>query len=124
MEAPPSPPIERRKFERYLVNLPLNFRERENPSVYPGLSINASEAGLLMQTLKNMRIGTRLYFEVLFAKGFELSTLQGMADIIWKDDYAWDNFKGYKYGLKFVQISVESHTKLKSLLGDHFTLGQ
>ncbi len=111
-----SPSKERRKYERYLINLPLNFQVKENPGVFPGLSINASEAGLLIQTLKNMTIGTRIYLEVLFAKGFELSTLQGMADIIWKDDYVWDNFKGYKYGLKFVQISIENHTKLKLLL--------
>src|SRR3989337_596238 len=90
---------ERRKYERYLINLPLNFQVSENANVYPGLSINASEAGLLIQTLKNMTIGTRLLIEVLFAKGFELSTLQGIADIIWKDDYVWDSFKGYKYGL-------------------------
>lgn len=116
--------IERRKYERYLINLPLNFQVGENINVYPGLSINASETGLLIQTLKNMTIGTRLYIEVLFAKGFELSTLQGMADIIWKDNYFWDNFKGYKYGVRFVQISIESHTKLKLLLGNHFSLEQ
>jgi hypothetical protein len=115
---------ERRKYERYLINLPLNFQVKENPGVHPGLSINASETGLLIQTLKNMTIGTRLYIEVLFAKGFELSTLQGMADIIWKDDYGWDSFKGYKYGLKFVQISIENHTKLKLLLGSYFKLEQ
>jgi hypothetical protein len=119
-----SPPVERRKNERYLINLPLNFQVSENTNVYPALSINASEAGLLIQTLKNMTIGTRLYIEVLFAKGFELSNLQGMADIIWKDDYVWDSFKGYKYGLKFVQISIENHTKLKFLLGSYFKLEQ
>jgi hypothetical protein len=118
------PPVERRKYERYLINLPLNFKVSENTNVYPALSINASEAGLLIQTLKNMTIGTRIYIEVLFAKGFELSNLQGMADIIWKDDYVWDSFKGYKYGLKFVQISIENHTKLKFLLGSNFKLEQ
>ena len=119
-----SPPVERRKYERYLINLPLNFQVSENTNVYPALSINASEAGLLIQALKNMAIGTRLYIEVLFAKGFELSNLQGMADIIWKDDYVWDSFKGYKYGLKFVQISIENHTKLKFLLGSYLKLEQ
>lgn len=115
---------ERRKYERYSINLPLNFKVKENTSLCTGLSINASETGILIQTLTNMTIGTRIYLEVLFAKGFELSTLQGMADIIWKDDYAWDNFKGYKYGLKFVQISIENHTKLKLLLGSCFNLEQ
>jgi len=118
----PSLPKERRKYPRVLINLPLNFRMTENPNLYPGLSINASEAGLLIHTLKNMPIGIRLNIEVLFAKDFQLSNLQGIVEIIWKDNYFWKDCRGYKYGLKFTQISNEDYMKLKVLLSNQYNL--
>jgi hypothetical protein len=117
-----SHPQERRKHQRYLIDLPLNFQMTETSDIHPGLSINASETGLLIQTFKDMPIGIRLKIELLFAKDFELSNLQGMAQIIWKDHYVWSDYKGYKYGLQFVQISNENYKKLKLLLENLFNL--
>ena len=117
-----SHPQERRKHERYLVDLPLNFKMTENSNICTGLSINASETGLLIQTVKDMPIGIRLSLELLFAKGFELSNLQGMVQIIWKDHYVWNDYKGYKYGLQFVHITNENYQKLKLLLQNVFDL--
>ncbi len=111
-----SQPEERRKHQRYLIDLPLNFQTAENSGICSGLSINASETGLLIQAFKDMPIGIRFNIELLFAKDFELSNLQGMVQIIWKDDFVWSDYKGYKYGLKFVQISNEDYKKLKLLL--------
>ena len=109
-------PAERRKHPRYSMDLPLNFMLTENTMIYPGLSIDASEAGLQIQTLKDMPIGIKLYIEVLFAKGFELANLQGLVQVIWKDDYLWKDGVGFKYGLKFVQITSPNYLKLKHLL--------
>ena len=109
-------PEERRKHPRYSIDLPLNFKLSENPIIYSGLSIDASEAGLQIQTLKDMPIGIKLYIEVLFAKGFELANLQGLVQVIWKDDYLWKDGVGFKYGLKFVQITSPNYLKLKHLL--------
>jgi hypothetical protein len=117
-----SHPDERRKHQRYLIDLPLNFQTTENSNIYPGLSINASETGLLIQTFKDMPIGLRFNIELLFAEGFELSNFQGMAQIIWKDHYVWSDYKGYKYGLQFVQISNQNYKKLKLLLENLFNL--
>ena len=117
-----SHPDERRKHQRYLIDLPLNFQTTENSNIYPGLSINASETGLLIQTFKDMPIGLRLNIELLFTEGFELSNLQGMAQIIWKDHYVWSGEEGYKYGLQFVQISNENYKKLRLLLENLFNL--
>lgn len=117
-----SRPDERRKHQRYLIDLPLNFQTTENLNIYSGLSINASETGLLIQAFKDMPIGIRFKIELLFAEGFRLSNLQGMVQIIWKDDYVWSDYRGYKYGLQFVQISNESYKKLKLLLENLFYL--
>ena len=111
-----SEPKERRKHERYLVYLPLNFQMTENSHIYTGLSINASETGLLIQSFQDMPIGRRLKLELIFPNGFELSNLQGMVQIIWKDHYAWSDCEGYKYGLQIVHITDEDDQKLKFLL--------
>ena len=117
-----SDPKERRKYQRYLIDLPLSFQMTENSHIYPGLSVNASETGLLIQTFKDMPIGIKLNIELLFVKEFELSNLLGMAQIIWKDHYVWSEYEGYKYGLQFVKISNENHKKLRLLLENLFNL--
>lgn len=109
---------EKRKHARTKVILPLHFKMGENPNVYPGLTIDASESGLLIQTLKDMPVKTRLNIEVSFPKGFELSNFKGVAEIIWKDICNWEGWEAYMYGLKFIQISDENYLRLKQLLGD------
>ena len=109
---------EKRKHARIQVTLPLHFKMVENPNVYPGLTVDASESGLLIQTIKDMPVKTRLNIEVSFPKGFELSNFKGVAEIIWKDIGNWEGWEGYLYGLKFIQISHENYLRLKQLLGD------
>lgn len=109
---------EKREHARIKVILPLYFKMAENPNFYPGLTIDASESGLLIQTLKDMPIKTRLNIEVSFPKGFELSNFKGAAEIIWKDISNWEGWEGYLYGLKFIQISDEDHLRLKQLLAN------
>jgi hypothetical protein len=109
---------EKRKHARIQVGLPLHFTMAENPNVYPGLTIDASESGLLIQTIKDMPIKTRLNIEVSFPKGFELSNFRGVAEVVWKDICNWDDWEGYMYGLKLIQISYENYLRLKQLLGD------
>ena len=115
-----SPPKERRKHPRYTMDLPLSFQMTEREDMYAGLIIDASEAGLQIHALKDMSIGLKLSIELFFAAGFELSTLGGMAQVIWKTDYydeqVWGKCMGYKYGLKFVKISKENYLKLRHLL--------
>jgi hypothetical protein len=109
---------EKRKHARILVGLPLHFKMVENPNVYPGLTIDASESGLLIQTIKDMPLKTRLNIEVSFPKGLRLSNFRGVAEIVWKDICNWDDWEGYMYGLKLIQISYENYLRLKQLLGD------
>jgi len=111
-------PKERRKHPRYTIDLPLNFQLTESPNIYAGLIINASEGGLQIQTMKDMSTGLKLNIELFFATDYELSTLEAMVQVIWKDDndYVRRECVGYKYGLQFVQMSKENYLKLKHLL--------
>lgn len=109
---------ERRRAPRKLLDLPLEYRIVNAPYAHGGLVVNVSEAGLLLQSVKNIPVGTRLDVAVLFPKGYELSNFNVIAEVIWKDLYWKEDWEGYRYGLKFVQIREEDYQKLKHLLLD------
>jgi len=109
---------EKRKYPRTMVSLPLHYQANENGGAYPGLTIDVSESGLLIQTLKEMPVGTRIHIEVLFPKKVNLSNFKAEVEIIWKDTCYWDDWEGYQYGLKFIQISRMDYWKLTQILID------
>ncbi len=114
----PCDPREKRKYPRVLVNMPLDFKMTEDLNQSTGLVINASEAGLLIQTFKDMPVGKRLTIEVSSPKRAKSEEFKfsAMTEIIWKDVYIWDDWEAYQYGLKFSQISYEDYLKLKQIL--------
>jgi hypothetical protein len=109
---------ERRDHPRILMNLPVNFEIKENGGGYPGLTIDASQSGLLIQTLKEMPVGIRLNIEVLFPKELNLPTFRAETEVIWKDISYWEDWEGYQYGLKVTNISNEDYRKLSYILSN------
>ena len=109
---------EKRKYPRFELDLPLEYRETDSPLARGALVVNASESGLLVHSIKNIPTGTKLNIAVLFPKGFELSNFEVLAEIVWKDIYWQENREGYQLGLKIIQILEEDHQKLKQLLDD------
>jgi hypothetical protein len=107
---------ERRRSPRMFIELPLEYRVVNAPYSHGGLVVNMSEVGLLINSVKNMPVGTKLNIEVLFPKEFELTNFEVLAEIIWKDIYLEEDWEGFRYGLKFIQISEEDLLKLKQLL--------
>jgi len=111
-------PKERRERPRIVMSFPLHFQINENGGTYPGLTLDASESGLLIQTFKEMSVGIRLNIEVLFPKELNLPTFRAETEIIWRDIYYWEDWEGYQYGLKFTQISNGDYLKLRSILSN------
>ena len=122
----PSDSKEKRRYPRVLINLPVNFRMIGELKAAPGVVLNASEAGFLIQTFKDMPIGTRIdikvLFKVLFPKGVKFTNIKAIATIIWKDTYWWEDWEGYQYGVKFIQILDENYRKLKLILNNRSNL--
>ena len=106
------------------LDLPLKYRVMNAPYAHGGLVINASEVGLLINSIKNIPIGSKLNIAVLFPKGFELTNFEGLAEILWKDLYWEEDWEGYRYGLKFIKILEGDRRKLKQLLSGQFELGE
>lgn len=107
---------EKRRRPRALINLPADFRIIDELNVVPGLVSNVSERGLLIQTFPDMPIGTKITIKVLFSKDLEVANFKGMAEVVWKDSYFWDDWEGYQYGLKFIHMSNEDCLKLTRLI--------
>jgi hypothetical protein len=119
-----NPHIERRRYPRVSLDLPLEYRVINVPYAHGGLVVNASEVGLLINSVKNIPIGSKLNIAVLFPKGFELTNFEVLAEIIWKDLYWEEDWEGYRYGLKFIRILEEDCGKLKKILSGQFQLGE
>jgi c-di-GMP-binding flagellar brake protein YcgR len=111
-----TPHRERRRYPRMSLDLPLEYRVMNAPYAHGGLVVNASEVGLLINSIKNIPIGSKLNIAVLFPKGFELTNFEVLAEIIWKDLYWEKDWEGYRYGLKFIKILEDDRRKLTQIL--------
>jgi hypothetical protein len=76
---------EKRKHLRTMVSLPLHFQTDENGGAYSGLTIDASESGLPIQTLKEMPVGIRIDIEIIFPKKPYFPNFKAEAEIVRKD---------------------------------------
>jgi hypothetical protein len=115
-------PRERRRFPRLLVDLPLEYRVMNAPYAQGGIVVNASEQGLLINSIKNMPVGTKLNVAVLFPEEYELANFEVLAEIIRKELHWEEDWEGYQYGLKFTKILESDRHKLKQLLLGEFPL--
>ncbi len=110
--------MERRRSQRFKVDLPLDYARVKKMRLRAGLAGDASEGGLMIYLQERMKIGTRLYVALLFSLGFELTGVKALSQVIWKDAGLEDGWGRYKYGLKFLQIADEDLHKLKQLRAD------
>jgi hypothetical protein len=113
---------ERRRFPRLLVDLPLEYRVMNAPYAQGGIVVNASEEGLLINSIKNMPVGSKLNIAVLFPKEFELANFEVIAEIIRKELHWEEDWEGYQYGLRFVKILETDRQKLKQILCGQYPL--
>jgi len=117
---------ERRRYPRVFIDLPLEYREEGDSSLRGTIVGNASEGGFLIESTRDVPVGTELRITVLFPKGYKLDDFKVVARIMWKRPYRkadWQGnqlWGGYQYGLEFIQISDEDRWKLNLLLGGRF----
>ncbi len=109
-------PMEKRKFERVFMYLPLEYRVANGPYAHRGHVVNSSEGGLLIDSSKDVPTGMTLRLEFLFPKGFEFNNFEAEAEIVWKEDRSEDDSERYRYGMRFTQMSEDDRRKLRQLL--------
>jgi hypothetical protein len=114
----------RRKHPRVVLDLPLEYRVIGDPKAHGALVANGSEIGFLIESVKNIPVGTNLNVAVLFPKGYKMANFEVSAQIIWKEIYWKEDWEGYQYGFKFVSIRTNNHWKLRQLLSGRYNLDE
>jgi c-di-GMP-binding flagellar brake protein YcgR len=107
---------DRRKYPRVCMDLPLEYRVKDDPHARGGIVLDASETGFLIYSTEDIPIGAELKIAVLFPKEYELANLEVFAETIWKKVNVKKLEKRYQYGLKFIEISDVDYWKLRKLL--------
>jgi len=107
---------EKRKAPRIYMDLPVEFRIMDAPHKFGALVDNGSEVGLRIHSVKTLAVGTRLVVAVMFPKEYQLSNFEALAEVVWKDLYWEEDWEGYQYGLRFLQIREEDLLKFRQLM--------
>ena len=114
---------ERRRYPRVLIHMPLEYQDTGDSSLRGAMVVNAGEGGFLIESTRDMPVGTKLSITLLFPNGFELADFKAVAQIVRKEPYSRKNsegyptWEGYRYGLEFTKVLEEDRWKLNLLLG-------
>jgi c-di-GMP-binding flagellar brake protein YcgR len=110
--------IEKRKYPRFSVELPLNYSRAEGKDTLGGMVANASEGGLLVYLPERMQIGALVKIEIFYVRGLELDTIKAVAKVVWCDLAARESWGEHRYGLQFQYIDQKDLSRLTILLKD------
>jgi c-di-GMP-binding flagellar brake protein YcgR len=108
--------FERRKYPRFSVDLPVEYYQINSSISHTGRALNASEGGVLIYFPEEMEIGQHLKMKLFFASGSELNTIETLVEVVWVDIHLGKGWGDYRCGVKFIDISPEDRTMLKSFL--------
>ncbi len=107
---------ERRRSPRFYLKLPISYSRPSYKDHYGGIVGNASEGGILVHLPDKLDPGEVLKIEILFAKGWELKTVRGIAKIVWSDLAIRKHGRVHRYGLQFQLVNKKNLQKLRILL--------
>jgi c-di-GMP-binding flagellar brake protein YcgR len=108
--------LERRKYPRFTVNLPIEYLRLDSSTRYTGRVLNASEGGLLLYLPEQMEMGQDLKIKLFFTSGVALNTVELLAQVVWTDIHLGKGWGDYRTGVKFIDISSENLNQLKNFL--------
>ncbi len=108
--------IEKRKYPRFSVELPLDYSRVDGKETLGGMVANASEGGLLVYLPERIEIGASLKIEIFYVRGLELDTIKVIGKVVWCDLAARESWGEHRYGLQFQSIDEKDFNRLTALL--------
>ncbi len=108
--------IERRKYRRFPVGLPVEYYQTDSPIGQTGQSLDASEGGLQILFPEQLDIGQNLKLKPFFYSGSELNSIEILVEVVWMNPQVGEGEKHYRSGVKFTNLSPEDMTKLRNFL--------
>jgi transcriptional regulator with XRE-family HTH domain len=106
---------EKRAHPRITLNVPIDFEIIDTAGVRSGITIDASQMGLLIQSSHDMPVGSRIHLTVSIPGKAGRDTFRASAEIMWKDKRRLDDNEAFQYGVKFLEVLDEGHGKLERL---------
>jgi len=85
---------ETRRYPRVLINLPLEYQDLGDSCLRGAMVVNAGDGGFLIESTRDIPLGTELNVTVLFPKGFELANFKAVTKIVRKEPYRKEEWKG------------------------------
>ncbi len=108
--------LERRKYPRFSVDLPIEYYRTDRPAGSFGRVLDISQGGLLIYFYERMEIGQHLRLKLSFSFGSELNTIEFLAEVVWVDLIVDEDSLDNRTGVKFVDISPDDMIKLRNFL--------
>ena len=108
--------LERRKYPRFKVNLPLDYSRVNTQIARSSRALNASEGGLEIYFPERMEVGDQLKLKLFFSSESQLNTITAIAEVVWIDILSGNG--EYRSGVKFIDVMPEDFAKLKAFLKD------
>ncbi len=108
--------LERRRYPRIRVDLPVEYHRVESPIGNTGRASNAGEGGLEVYFPEKMNLGQRLRIKLFFSSDSQLNWMETLAELVWMDFILEEGEREYRCGVKFIDISPEEFGKLKEFL--------
>jgi c-di-GMP-binding flagellar brake protein YcgR len=109
--------FERRRYPRFNVDLPIEYRLIDSSPEQSGRAMNISEGGLLVYLPDEVEIGQHLQLRLFFPSGSLLNTIVMRAEVAWSDIHLGKDWGDYRSGLRFIEISPEDLNKLRKFIG-------
>ena len=103
---------ERRQHPRYSVKLPLDLWQTPD-LVLGGVVTDMSEVGLGFSSIHEIKISAELAIRVYLSRGeFGFDSIEGTGRIIWRTAHQEQGWKGYRYGMYILKMSLHSRERL------------
>ena len=109
--------LERRKYPRFSVALPVEYWQTDPSKGRHGRTIDVSEGGALLQLSELMEIGQILRIKLFMISGPDIASVEALAQVqvVWQDIYQGKE-GDYRVGVKFVKISPQDVKQLRKFL--------
>ena len=109
--------FESRSHPRFSINLPIEYWPVDSFESHTGRTANVSENGLLIYVPEQIKTGKTLRLKIFFSTRLKMDFIEALVEVVWRDAY-WGKDGGYRIGIKYVGISPEDMSKLKSFLNN------
>ena len=108
--------LDKRKHPRFSVDLPVEYYKMGSLVKHNGRAMNASQDGLLLHFSEPLKIGQYLRLKFFLSFGLRSRFIETIAQVAWINTQLDGDEKNYRSGVRFINISPEDVTKLKTFL--------